>query len=276
MSLVQEPITFTWKNTSEAPRITLLINPEMLTINFKKIITKVRTKSRIVSFYYGQEPLNFTYQGQTGNLYPSNEIRESFKKDTSQGLDTAIKELEDQLDTLDAQQLRLAEQIERYDPNFSKTIVQGLTTNYDDIQKEIDTKKSALNALREGTKTTATITSLGFGEKYIVDNVLTDLSHTEILNMSPKFKLFKALQQFYDDSQTATELIRVVYRDNIYDGYFDSFSFTDSAKDSWNWKYSLAFTVLSWEKATQFSNRAQTTEEKILVQDEGTLTRVVG
>ena len=288
MALIQEPIIFKWRdeeqvknlapNLNEKLSITLLINPETLTLNFKKIITKTRTKSRIVSFYWGQEPVNFSYAGQTGNLFPSAEIRDKFVNESTAALAGTFSELDDQKEGINyLYQRALSDQATLTDLYGADNYrVKEAENNAQSYKNELDNITASTDALRGGMSglSSDNYNKLGFGEKYIVDNILTDKSHTDIISLSPKFQRFKELEKFYNDSQNLNLLIRVIYRDYVLDGYFESFGFTDSALSPWNWKYTLAFTVLNWDNVPSGGSKlgikfgTNSDNERILVPDE--------
>ena len=274
MALVQEPISFAYKDKKEGePTITLLINPETLTLNFKKVITRTRTKSRIVSFYWGQEPVSFSYAGQTGNMWPGNEIRDNFINTSTASIANNFSEIEKQKET--------AEYLYNHTINDIYTLTQLYGTDNSRVKEaeeaaesyrnEITTLNASLSALSNGMDNLSSdnYSKLGFGENYITDKLLQDKKHTDVLKMSPKYQKFEELRKFYGESQNINRLVRVKYRDWVLDGYFESFGFTDSALSPWNWKYTLAFTVLNWDKTTSGSGYLSTVQnrETVLVAD---------
>lgn len=237
MAVVQEPLIFRTKpNTHGATDtdkvITLLVNPESLTLNFKKIITRVRTKSRIVSLYWGQEPVNFTYNGQTGNLYPTATDRADYFNKSNNSISTTIKGIEDR----------------------NKELQQTITRAENNLQLEL-TEEERINNLAILEKSNTELVNNKKAIQQISGITLEtlegpeeSLSHTGIIGISKKYQLFKELQEFYETTRKSNELLQVIYRDYVFDGYFESFGFTDDAKYSWNWKYSLSFIILSWYK----------------------------
>ena len=67
--------------------------------------------------------------------------------------------------------------------------------------------------------------------------------------MSEKYKVLKSLEKMYEEYQDPTKgYITLTYRNYIFQGYFEGFSFTDDAKNPWNWIYNIDFTILQWEK----------------------------
>lgn len=243
-----EPIIFNYKpvdsklseSIKKLPQVTLLINPESLSLNWKKIITRSRTKSRIVSFYWGQEPINFSYRGQTGNLYPSRELI-TYQQASIADKKEVIKanaEVEGDIDL----------QISQLEGSLA---TEGISESYrEEATSELDTLISAKTGLGVETK--------------VLSRLEQDqnLSHTEILELSPKYQKFKQLQLLYERSQNVNDLIKVQYRHYIFEGYFEGFTFTDDGRNPWNWIYNISFTVLKWTETF-----GTTSEEILLVDD---------
>lgn len=258
MSMRQEPIIFNFKpggKRADAPalgelsQITLLINPETVTIPWKKIITRVRTKSRIVSLYWGQEPLTLTYKGQTGNLYPHVELQKKVASSTIKDLDDSITKLDDEILALDKDieqtEATVAALADR--PFLQLQAMEEL----DNLQHDRSVLLDSIGQLQQAGLEVQTQPTFG-------------MSHTEIIKLSPKYQKFDALRQLYEKSQTIPELMFVKYRDWLFEGYFENFNFTDDVKSSWNWTYNLTFTILNWDEFA-FSSSIYT--EKILVPD---------
>lgn len=237
----QEPIIFNYKPDESKdlpssivalPQITLLINPASLTLNWKKIITRTRTKSRIVSFYWGQEPVNFTYSGQTGSVYPTaqeinNEVRKLGKAHTD-----GAEELRARNEELYTEITQREEQIAA-GPLFETD--QELQTELDALRAERNS-----NELNASNLTTAasTLTPASLGEQ----------SHTELIEMSAKYRAFKKLQYLFEKSQNVNDLMQIKYRSYIFKGYLENFSFTDDGSNPWNWIYNISFTILEWDE----------------------------
>lgn len=239
MSMKQEPIIFNFKPggsradapaLAKLPQVTLLINPETITIPWKKIITRVRTKSRIVSLYWGQEPLTLTYKGQTGNLYPNIELQKRINETVGNDIKKGIENLNKEIANVD-------KQIEEKENHWAAS--QDSPFQLEITASELDSLQHdrlvLLDSIRQLT------------EEVRVD--LTDgMSHTEIIKLSPKYQKFDALRKLYEKSQTIPELMYVRYRDWLFEGYFENFNFTDDVKSSWNWTYNLTFTILNWDE----------------------------
>jgi len=58
--------------------------------------------------------------------------------------------------------------------------------------------------------------------------------------------------------------MKVQYRNYIFEGYFERYSFTDDGKNPWNFMYNISFTILKWKR--EFSANFPT--ELILVSDD--------
>ena len=234
--MIQEPIILNYyeendESVPEAvralPKVTLKINPANLTINWKKIITRVRTKSRVVSLYWGQEPVNFSYVGQTGNLYPVEELQKKANVVSSTNSVT-VEELRDTIVELTAKRAVVLEYIATADDDFTRD---ELLTELAELETELINSQSSIDNIQSGV--------------VAIEKVST---HTEVLELSPKYQVWQSLQQLYDDSQNISDLLKVKYRDYIFEGYFENFGFTDDGSQPWERPYSLSFTVLNWDK----------------------------
>lgn len=275
MALVQEPISFAYKDKKDGdPTITLLINPETLTLNFKKVITRTRTKSRIVSFYWGQEPVSFSYAGQTGNMWPGQQLLTDNATRTTQSIS-------DNVDALNATKEQLLLSLEKAQDDYqalaftvgAEQRALEKQAEIDDLNAQIATVNNNINFSANSLAEISSEAFKNFGEQETLRLAGLELStHTDVLKKSPKYQMFDKLRQFYEESQNINRLVRVKYRDWILDGYFESFGFTDSALSPWNWKYTLAFTVLNWDKTTSWSGYLSTVQhrETVLVADEPT------
>ena len=234
--MIQEPIILNYYEENDdsvpdsiraLPKVILKINPANLTINWRKIITRVRTKSRIVSLYWGQEPINFSYIGQTGNLYPTNEIQIQASK-TSTIQNVTITDLLTSSEELQARQQivlnNIASASEESTISLFQTELEEIESELIDIQSSIDNIQSSISTI-EDTST-----------------------HTEILEMSPKYQVWQNLQKLYEDSQDIADLLKVKYRDYIFEGYFENFGFTDDGTSPWERPYTVSFIILNWDR----------------------------
>jgi len=222
---IKEQIIFTsYIGTNPDDKIELLINPETLTLMWKKVLNRTRTKNRLITMFWGEEPVKFNYRGQTGYLYPK----------VTKGQDALI-----------AYQNSLKEEIVRmtsYIQLLELEMKEGKGYSYDSYngnKKEVEKLKEALSKI--GSSLVSQTSLLG--------NLNKAYKNTEILYLSDKFKILKRLEVMYRKHQNPNDnLIRVNYRDYVFEGYFESFSYTDDAKSPWNWIYNIDFTILKWEK----------------------------
>lgn len=263
MSMKQEPIIFNFKpggirddapTLNKFPQVTLLINPETITIPWKKIITRVRTKSRIVSLYWGQEPLTLAYKGQTGNLYPNIELQKKLGESLNNSLKGDIAGLQQDLDAKDKEiEAKRTEynSIGEYATYMRSAVMEELGVLYHDR----DIIADSISQLGQ------TIDASGVSYTTLTDG----MSHTEILRLSPKYQKFSTLRKLYEQSQTVSELMYVRYRDWLFEGYFENFSFTEDVKSPWNWTYNLTFTILNWDN---FGDYGTIMDETVFVSDE--------
>lgn len=217
-----EQITFFAQSTGQ--QIELLVNPETLTILFRKIYDRKRTKTRLVTFFWGEEPVKFVYRGQTGNLYPTIDQLTAGISSQQNALVSQKKSLQDQI-------TKLQTEIFRGGPysggsiQANQTLILQLSTQLNNTSAQLFT----------GTNSSSTLQ--------------TQLSNTQIISLTDKFQVMKSLESMYRTHQNPSDaLVRVWYRDYIFDGYFESFSFTDDAKSPWNWIYNIDFTILDWQE----------------------------
>ena len=222
-----ELIKFNERNTikNKLPSFSLLINPEALTLAWRKVINRVRTKTRLVTLFWGEEPVKFTYNGQTGYIRPEVGVGgtgdwravEAYNKDQIKAAtetSEAISELESQLRTNGP-----------YTVGSLEATIKALKEYKQEIKKYRIIQPGELVGLAGEKKT-----------------------NTELLLASYKFQQLKKLEKLYTKHQDPTYLIDVKYRKYIFEGYFESFSFTDDARNPWNWRYVIDFTILTWEE----------------------------
>ena len=77
------------------------------------------------------------------------------------------------------------------------------------------------------------------------DLMLGNLTYSEILELSTKYKTFKRLEKIYDISDSDNDIITLELGDTIYRGFFEEFTFNISAESPWNWVYNMVFVILS-------------------------------
>lgn len=244
----QEPVIFNYKASDdetipsslrELSTITLLINPERLDLNWRKVITRLRTKSRIVSLFWGQEPVNFSYTGQTGNMYPNRELA------------THIG----QINTANREQASLF----KSDKDAAKSSLDQINDDLANPGIDEDTRES-LEIDRDLEETEIV------GAQQAIDGISpadpADLTQTELYELSPKYQKFKSLQQLFENSRNIKDLMKVKYRDYIFEGYFESFGYVDDGRNPWNRSYRVSFIILGWSKPfTPSTNEIMLVEE---------------
>jgi len=74
--------------------------------------------------------------------------------------------------------------------------------------------------------------------------MLQSMSYYELLGMSPKYKTFMKLKQLYETFDADQDVLTLETGNDIYRGYFLDFSFTQTAMNPWNWKYTIMFVSL--------------------------------
>jgi hypothetical protein len=204
--------------------VELLINPETLTLTWKKVITRRRTKTRLVTFFWGEEPVKFTYRGQTGYAYPS-------PSNVTGSVSASSTALLSQTYALNSEIGQLQREID-----------QGGAGGYKYV-----TADGNRNALASVNTQLGGVSQALAANTTIYDNLGSLFTNTQILYFSDKFKILKNLEVLYRKYQTPSDtLMKLVYRDYIFKGYFESFSYTDDAKNPWNWIYTIDFTILDW------------------------------
>lgn len=260
-SLKSEPLIFSCDDPSltDAPKkITLLVNPEALTINWKKVITRTRTKSRIVSFYWGQEPISLAYTGQTGSLIPTQSLLNSVVDTQAANDYQTMDDFDNALMQLQNERKKKEEELALLlgGPNAAsvETEIAEIDANIKTIQEnQTQIIKSPLTKPISLLTTTSVLDALG------------DSSHTDLIKKSEKYQRFDQLRKFYEATQNVNILTKLLYRHWVFEGYFESFGFTDDAKSPWNWNYSLTFIILNWQETGSYGGGGN---ELLLVPDE--------
>ena len=79
---------------------------------------------------------------------------------------------------------------------------------------------------------------------YAQNILIGTLQYHELLEMSPKYRTFRRLQQIYDIIDADQDVLTLEMADQVYRGYFTDFSFDQTADSPWNWKYNLGFVSL--------------------------------
>jgi len=80
----------------------------------------------------------------------------------------------------------------------------------------------------------------------VQDQLMKNLSYFEKLDMSPKYKAFKKLEDMFDICDADSDVLTLeMDNGSVYRGFFEDFSFSISAESPWNWKYTITFAILS-------------------------------
>jgi hypothetical protein len=215
--------------TFQPDTVELIINPETLTLLWKKVLNRQRTKTRLVTLFWGESPVKFTYRGQTGYAYPTiTEItagasnQQASMQATQANLIKQINELQFELNT---------------GGPYTYVTIDGDRAVIQNLSNQLNNLTSNLFAGLITPRTT------------LLQNLNTQFTNTQILYLSERFKKLKALEAMYRVAQDPSgQLVQVFYRDYIFEGYFESFGYTDDAKNPWNWFYNLDFTILKWKE----------------------------
>lgn len=220
-----EPIIFNEdnKDKNKLPSFRLLVNPETLTLTWRKVLNRVRTKTRLVTLFWGEEPVRFTYAGQTGYLKPSTKILGSE--------DATIEDY-------NKQQLARSAALTTYITKLEGQIKAGGPFSFATEARNVEELSSAREELRK-------IRVIQPGQ--LLEKVGIGKKATDLLLTSDKFILLKKLEELYRHFQDPSNLVDLKYRKYKFEGYFESFSFTDDARNPWNWKYTFDFTILTWQ-----------------------------
>jgi len=71
--------------------------------------------------------------------------------------------------------------------------------------------------------------------------LLGTLTYHELLDMSPKFRVFDKLYRMYKSFDADADVLTLEMGARVFRGYFMDFSYTQLAAEPWNWKYSIVF-----------------------------------
>lgn len=183
--------------------VKLKVNPQTIRYKQPKIISKVQTSApgRFTVFDWGNELLQITIDGCTGNLLP-NEIINGFNP---------VKSLTSDLAFIDSDAAAEA----------GAAVQKNFTGDFGAIAQNI---------------------------------MIGSMTYYELLDMSPKYRTFKKLQELYRTADADQDILTLETGETIHRGYFVDFSFDQTAESPWNWKYSITFTSLN--DLTSFFSRS--------------------
>lgn len=71
--------------------------------------------------------------------------------------------------------------------------------------------------------------------------MINSMSYYDILDMSPKYKVFAKLRDMYHKFDADSDILTLEMGDVVYRGFFEDFQFTVTSESPWNWKYSVVF-----------------------------------
>jgi hypothetical protein len=72
-----------------------------------------------------------------------------------------------------------------------------------------------------------------------------NLTYSELLEMSPKYKTFLKLENMYNLADADDDIITLELGEQIFRGFFQEFNFAVTADSPWNWKYTITFVILA-------------------------------
>lgn len=86
----------------------------------------------------------------------------------------------------------------------------------------------------------------GVAAASIANLLMGSSSYMELLAMSPKYQVFKKLENMFEIADADRDIIIMEFGDyGIFRGYFENFKFSIVAETPWNWKYDLTFIILT-------------------------------
>ena len=94
------------------------------------------------------------------------------------------------------------------------------------------------------TPTTPISKAFGGITPYAQNALIGNLTYHELLEMSPKYRVFQSLRNMYQLFDADRDVLTLEMGSNVYRGYFMDFSFTQEANSPWNWKYNVTFISL--------------------------------
>jgi len=103
----------------------------------------------------------------------------------------------------------------------------------------------AQNNLRQ-SQSWQTVQDVGSQINAIANSALFgNLTYSELLEMSPKYKTFLKLENMYTLADADDDIITMELGDQIFRGFFQEFNFSVTAESPWNWKYTIVFVILA-------------------------------
>jgi len=74
--------------------------------------------------------------------------------------------------------------------------------------------------------------------------LIRKLPYFDVLALNDRWNAFQRLQQLYRSFDADLHILALEYGPFYYRGYFENFSFSQTAESPWNWQYSFTFIVL--------------------------------
>jgi hypothetical protein len=114
-----------------------------------------------------------------------------------------------------------------------------ILNNFDPAKNIIEDVVSKIDPTNKGIQKYKTFTdTVG---AYAGKTLIGSLDYFELLNMSNKYRSFKALERMYQIADFDLDVITLEFGENILRGYFTEFNFTVTAMSPWNWSYNIGF-----------------------------------
>ena len=117
------------------------------------------------------------------------------------------------------------------------------------LQSTLEAVANASNStdFQEGMAMTRAVTSgAGYLAPILQNSLMQNTTYFEQLNMSPKYRTFKELENMYDMSDADSDVLTLEFGgDTIYRGFFEEFNFDIIAETPWNWGYNIVFVILA-------------------------------
>lgn len=112
------------------------------------------------------------------------------------------------------------------------------------VQTAGEPTDSVVDAVAELAKEGASKIGVSGGIFPTSNNLLGKMTYTELLEMSPKYRTFRKLQNVYRLFDADYDVLTLEIGNEIHRGYFQDFSFDQNADNPWNWKYNVVFISL--------------------------------
>ncbi|MFA5132675.1 MAG: hypothetical protein WC444_05135 [Candidatus Paceibacterota bacterium] len=81
-------------------------------------------------------------------------------------------------------------------------------------------------------------------EVLTLKTLIKSFNYFQLLDMSPKYRTFKKLQEMYKISDPDSDVVTLEMCEQIYRGYFSEFRFQVQERMPWVWTYNMSFIIL--------------------------------